>query len=81
MENTTPASSGLRIDVWLVHLPSAYSVGNVTTTNNNPITPGQTITAQIRAKPGESASDDQELTLVTTDAGHQVLHIHLKPQP
>ena len=76
--NTTPSFKGLRIDVWLAQIPDDFEVQNVTKTNNNPIAPGGMITAQITAKPSATGASDEELILVTTDAGHQVLHVHLK---
>lgn len=80
LANMTPAAKGLRINVWFAQRPTDFTVQSATTINSNSINPGESITAQITANPSATPGGDAELTLVTTDAGHQVLHIHLRVQ-
>lgn len=78
--NTTPRSSSANIQYWVVHRPDP-SFFTVTDSKDNDQIGPTTAAAPIKLRAtGGATSGDQELTLVTTDGGSQLVHIKLKAQ-
>lgn len=78
--NTTPRSSSANIQYWIVHRPDPSFFTITDSKDNDQIGP-TTAAAPIKLRAaGGATSGDQELTLVTTDGGNQLVHIKLKAQ-
>lgn len=76
--NTTPRSSSANIQYWIVHRPDPSFFTITDSKDNDQIGP-TTAAAPIKLRAtGGATSGDQELTLVTTDGGSQIVHIKLK---
>jgi len=78
--NTTPRSSSANIQYWVVQRPDPSFFTVMDSKDNDQIGP-TTAAAPLKLRAtGGATSDSQELTLVTTDGGNQLVHIKLKAQ-
>lgn len=76
--NTTPRSSSANIQFWVVQRPDPAFFTVLDSKDNDQIGP-TTAAAPLKLRAvGGATSDSQELTLVTTDGGNQLVHIKLK---
>ncbi len=78
--NTTPRSSSANIQYWVVQRPDPGFFTVMDIKDNDQIGP-TTAAAPLKLRAtGGATSAGQELTLVTTDGGNQIVHIKLKAQ-
>ena len=76
--NTTPRSSSANIQYWIVQRPDPAFFTVMDSKDNDQIGP-TTAAAPLKLRATAAATGDgQELTLVTTDGGNQIVHIKLK---
>ena len=78
--NMTSRASSANIQLWVVARPDPSFFAVLDSKDNDQISP-MTAAAPLKIRvTGASPSDTQELTLVTTDGGNQIVHIKLKAQ-
>ncbi len=78
--NLTPRSSSANIQYWVVQRPDPSFFTVMDSKDNDQIGP-TTAAAPLKLRAtGGATSGSQELTLVTTDGGNQIVHLKLKAQ-